>query len=418
MPEYAYTAVDAAGNSHGDRVIASSASEARQLLSDRGLKLQHLEFIADPQAEREGIRGAAARLVGGLIPGAGPYGSAFIAGCYRDLAIMLDAGIDIRRGLATIAGQQSRRDMVRTRLLDDIRKGVDSGDSLSVAMARHEEAFGEMDLRAIEAAERAGVLEDSLKRLAESHEAGVRLRKQIISALSYPAVVVAMAVVITLLVMTFVVPILLETIATEGGALPLPTRIVKGFSDLLLGGWWLILLVLVGLFLGLRKLLGTREGRRLSHVFVLQIPVIGPMVEKHALAKASILLSTMIRCGINFLEALEVTARACRVVPIRRGLERWREAVAEGAEIDEGLIKARGFPPLMIEMVGVGATSGQVDKMLDKLATTYENDVDELSRRLGTLVEPALLLFLGGLVLLIALAVLLPILEIQRVFAP
>lgn len=399
--------------------MASSASEARQLLSDRGLKLQHLEFIADPRTEdRGGLRGAASRVVSDLIPGAGPYDSAFIAGFYRDLAIMLDAGIDIRRGLATIAGQQSARNAMRVTLLNDIRKGVDSGDSLSTAMARHEEAFGEMDLRAIEAAERAGVLEDSLRRLAESRETGVRLRKRIIGALSYPAVVIVLAVVITVLLMTFVVPILLDTITKEGGSLPLPTRIVKGASDALLGWWWLLILLAAGLIFACIKIVQTREGKRLSHVFVLQVPVIGPMVEKHALAKTSILLSTMIRCGINFLEALQVTARACRVVPIRQGLERWHEAVAGGAEIDQGLIKARGFPPLMIEMVGVGATSGQVDKMLDKLASTYENEVDETSRRLGTLVEPALILFLAGIVLLIALAVLLPILELQNVFAP
>ena len=198
--------------------------------------------------------------------------------------------------------------------------------------------------------------------------------------------------------------------------LPLPTRIVKGFSDFLLGGWWLLLLLGIGGFFLVRRLLQSGTGRKLSHTLVLELPVVGPMVQKHTLARTAILLGTMLRCGINFLEALDASARACRIIPIQNALRRWHEHVAQGVEIDDGLAAAGGFPPLMIEMVGVGAATGQLDRMLDKLASTFENDVEENSRRLGALVEPALILFLGAMVLLIALAVLLPILEIQRVF--
>ena len=411
MPQYAYTAVDREGHAHADVVVAPSPQEARKRLGERGFQIRTLDY------EEKGPKAAATRWMDGLLGiGTGRVKAADVAAFYKHLAIQLEAGIDIRRAVSTLANQNRRTSPVLGRHLTEIHEQLDSGESLGKAMNPKRDAFGEADVRAIEAAERAGVLEQSLHRLADSRETTVRLKKRATSALTYPAIVLGIAVVITVLLFTFVVPTILEGVvgtAGRGTTMPLPTRIVSAFSSFLIwGGWLMIPLTAVAAFIGLRAMRKSPGGRKAQDSFVLTVPVIGPMLRKHAIAQAATLLATMVRCGINLIEALDVTGRAARNRIVGDGLERWRDGVAEGLPPDQALIAAGGFPPLMVEMVTIGSESGTLDTTLAKLAETYENDVEETARRLGTIVEPALILFLAGVVLLIALAVLLPILQI------
>ena len=343
--------------------------------------------------------------------------SADIANTYRSLATQLDAGLDIRRASSTLARQQGTRSAFG-RALADVRDRLETGDTLATAMADHADVFGEADVRAVEAAERAGVLEQALNRLARGREASVRLRKRATSALMYPAAVMTVALLVVLLLFTFVVPTILEPIVKSGRPLPLPTLIVSGFSSLLIGWWWLLGLLAIGGFFVVKRLLRVPSYRRAVDAAVLQVPVVGPMLLKHATAQAATLLGTVVQAGLGLVEAIDLAARAARNKAVGAALGRWRDEVEAGEDVGDAFRNAGVFPPLATEMVEVGAATGTIDATMAKLAETYENDVEETARRLGSLVEPAIIVFLAGIVLLIALAVLLPILELGSVFAP
>ncbi|MEM1011466.1 MAG: type II secretion system F family protein [Planctomycetota bacterium] len=349
-----------------------------------------------------------------LRPRGGRVSSAAIGDAYRSLAIQLDAGIDIRRGVRTLATHHSGTALGVA--LSSVARQLEAGEPLSVAIAEHAETFGQADVRAIDASERAGVLEETLNRLADMREATARLRKSAVTALAYPAMIVLIALAITLLLFAFVVPTIVAPIVEEGVALPLPTRIVMAISWLVTRGWWLIALVVVGGSFGLRRLLRTEAGKRRFDGLVLRVPVVGPMLEKHALAQAATLLGTCVRCGLNLVESLDLASHASRNRVVGDRLSDWRDGVRDGQDVGDALRGSGRYPMPMADLVEVGVATGQLDATLGKLAERFEDDVDETARRLGALVEPMLVVFLGVVVLLIALAVLLPILQLGRVF--
>src|SRR5690606_39169254 len=207
------------------------------------------------------------------------------------------------------------------------------------------------------------------------------------------------ALVITLLLMTFVVPTIIEPLVENRGNIPLPTRIVKTASDMFVHLWWLLILAAVGAFFLFRWWVRTPAGRRSWDAFVLHVPVFG----------------TMRRSGIGCIEALRGAGRTCPNVVLRDAIGRWEQGVVDGLEPDAALVQARGFPPLMAEMVAVGTRSGKMEDTLDKLAETYEHQVQDTADRLASLVEPAMVIILGGLILLIILAVFLPYVEILNI---
>ena len=214
-----------------------------------------------------------------------------VTGFYRDLATMLEAGIGVRQAIKTLVGQAASGSPVWLGVVRDVSRHVDDGGSLGEAMARHPEAFEPLEVRAVEAGELAGILDESLRRLAQLRENSARLRGRIFTALAYPAVVVLVATAITVLLFTFVVPTLLEPIVKEGRDLPLPTVIVKAASDALLYGWWIIIPGLVLGVWGLRRWLRTDAGRRAFDAFILKVPIFGPLVLQHTAARTATLIA-------------------------------------------------------------------------------------------------------------------------------
>ncbi len=378
-------------------------------------QFQHPEPRQPPTLEyghRSPLKERVASLV--LRPRGNRVASAAVGHFYRQLAVQLDAGIDIRRAVTTLAQQQAGSKLGN--VLADARLRLETGDAFAEALAEHESVFGKADVRALAAGERAGVLEEALNRLASAREASARLKKSATTALAYPAVVVSFAIVLTLLLFAFVVPTIIGPIVKEGATLPLPTRIVAGASYLITRLWWLLAIVAVGGFFAGRHLLRTEVGRRGFDSVVLQVPVIGVMLHKHALAQAATLIGTCVRCGLNLVESIDLAASAARNTIVADALRRWQSGVEAGDEPAAAFSRAGRVPIPMADMIEVGVATGQLDATLAKVAERFESDVDETAKRLGALVEPAIVLVLGGLVLLIALAVLLPILQLGDVF--
>ena len=420
MPTFAYTAVDARGNAAAGSVVGETPAAARRKLETGGLVVRNLEPLGGgpaklEYAERPGVRAKTAAVVQSVARRGGRVPTKAVTGFYRDLATMLDAGIGVRESLRTLLGQAAATSATWLGVVRQIGRHVDDGGTLGEGMALFPNVFDQLEVRAVEAGELAGILDESLRRLAALRENSARLRGRLVSALTYPAVVVGIALAITVLLFTFVVPTMLEPIVKAGRPLPLPTLIVKAVSDALLYWWWLLIPgVVLGAWL-LRRYLRTDAGRRAWDALVLKLPIFGGLVLKHTVARTATLVATLLRSGIGLVESLQVAERTCANTTLAAAIGRWEDAVQDGEAPDAALRATRAFPPLMEEMVAVGTQTGKMEDTLDKLSETYEQQVAETADRLASLLEPALVVVLGGLVLLIALAVLLPLLSIYSI---
>lgn len=361
--------------------------------------------------EPGGVKGTALRWFGGMARKGGVPTSA-ITGFYRDMATMLDAGIGIREALSTMRQQAASVSPSFLAIVTKLHDHVADGGALAEGMAQFPDVFEDLEVRAVEAGELAGISDEAMRRLADLRERRHRLRQRVITALTYPVMVLVIATAVTLLLMTFVVPVILEGLVESGAQIPPITRLVKAISDMLLWGWWLLILAAAGAFFLIRWWMRTPAGRNAWDVFVLKVPIFGGLVLKHTIARTATIMSTLLRSGIGFMEALRVSQQTCDNSVLREGLGRWEHGVEQGLEPDIALARTGVFPALMVEMVAVGAQSGKMEDTLDKLAETYEEQVQNTSQRLAALVEPALILFLGAVVLLIILAVFLPYLQL------
>jgi type IV pilus assembly protein PilC len=420
VPTFAYTAIDTQGHAATGTLVAASEAIARQRLEAGGMTVRSLgasrgPTLLDYSQEPRGIKAAAVRWFGG-VRRTGVPGSA-VTGFYRDLAIMLDAGIGIREGLQTMRQQAASASLIFLAIVTQIHDHVADGGTLAEGMARFPDVFEDLEIRAVEAGQLAGITDESLRRLADLRERRHRLKQKVITALTYPAMVLGIALLVTLLLMTFVVPTIIAPLVEESASIPLPTRIVKTASDLLLSAWWLLILLAVGGVFLFRWWIRTPAGGRAWDAFVLHVPVFGGLILKHTVARAATIIATLLRSGIGLVEALKVAQDTCPNVILRDGIARWEDGVNDGLAPDVALANAHAFPPLMVEMVAVGTQSGKMEDTLDKLAETYEHQVQDTADRLAALVEPAMMIFLGALVLLIILAVFLPYLQILTLWS-
>ena len=326
----------------------------------------------------------------------------------RELATLLAVGIPLLDALDTIAKQQGRR---WRQVLQLLRDRVASGSSLAEAMGEQPQVFDDLCINIVAVGADAGTLEMALERLAQFKDRSLQFRNRVTTALLYPLIVLAAGLGVTVFLMTFVVPTLLETLTESGRTLPLSTRIVKAGSDLLIHYWWLILLVLVACLLLTTTLLNTSGGRTAWHRWQLRLPVIGQLARKQAIARVAIVMSTLMRSGITFDRSAEIAARLTRNVILRRALEQCRAAVGAGRDIAGALEDTEAFSPTVVQIFSVGQHSGHLEDMLERLATEYDRDVEMLAQRLTATLEPVLILLLAVVVGTIAFATILPILE-------
>jgi type II secretory pathway component PulF len=231
----------------------------------------------------------------------------------------------------------------------------------------------------------------------------------------YPALVLLMSMGVGMFLMTIVVPMLLDNLLDAGRPLPWPTRLLKGLSDTIrYQGWWLALVVLCAIA-GLVAVLRTNRGRLVWHRLTLRAPLLGPMAQKQEIARVAIIVSTLMKSGIVFLQALETAARSTKNGVIGRALLQGRDAVMAGRDIGDALAPTGVFPPMVIQIFAVGQQSGKLEEMLDRLAETYERQVNSLATRLAAALEPILIVFLSIFVGFILFATILPILEAGNV---
>jgi type IV pilus assembly protein PilC len=329
----------------------------------------------------------------------------------RQFSVMIDAGLPLVQCLEILAQQQENKYFQQ--VLMQVRQDVEEGSTLATAMARHPKVFDQLYSNMVEAGETGGILDLILQRLSTFIEKIVKLKRDVVSAMIYPSAVVVMAVGAVAVIMIFVIPqfqnIFLGLLG-PGEQLPLPTRIVVGISNFLAGwGGLIILLVLVGIALGINFYYKTPGGRKNIDSLLLKLPIFGPILQKIAVARFSRTLSTLLSSGVPILQSLDITARTAGNVIIEEAIMKVRAGVERGESFVDPLRATEVFPHMVSQMVGIGEQTGALDAMLGKIADFYEQEVDAAIANLLTLIEPALIGFLGVTIGSIVIAMYLPL---------
>ncbi len=315
----------------------------------------------------------------------------------RQFSVMIDAGLPLVQCLDILSQQQQNKYFQQ--VLAQVRQDVEEGSTLAAAMNRHPKVFDQLYANMVEAGETGGILDLILQRLSTFIEKLVKLKRDVISALIYPAAVILLAIAAIAVIMIVVIPqfqnIFLGLLG-PGEPLPLPTRIVVGFSNFLAGWGGLgLLIAIIAIVVGLKIYYKTPKGRRVIDTILLKVPILGPIFLKIGIARFSRTLSTLLSSGVPILQSLDITARTAGNVIIEEAIIAIRGAVEQGKSFVEPLRASEIFPHMVAQMVGIGEQTGALDAMLGKIADFYEQEVDSAIANLLTLIEPALIGFLG-----------------------
>lgn len=329
----------------------------------------------------------------------------------RQFSVMIDAGLPLVQCLEILAQQQDNKYFQQVLL--QVRQDVEEGSTLAAAMARHPRVFDQLYANMVEAGETGGILDLILQRLSTFIEKIVKLKRDVISAMIYPAAVIVLAVVAVAVIMVVVIPqfenIFLGLLG-PGEQLPLPTRIVTGISGFLAGwGGLVILVVIIATAVAIRFYYRTSGGRRVIDRLLLKLPIFGGILQKIAVARFSRTLSTLLSSGVPILQSLDITARTAGNVIIEEAIIKVRTGVERGESFVEPLKATEVFPHMVAQMVGIGEQTGALDAMLGKIADFYEQEVDAAISNLLTLMEPLMIGFLGVTIGSIVIAMYLPL---------
>ena len=329
----------------------------------------------------------------------------------RQFSVMIDAGLPLVQCLEILAQQQDNKYFQQ--ILLQVRQDVEEGSTLAAAMARHPRVFEQLYTNMVEAGETGGILDLILQRLSTFIEKIVKLKRDIISALIYPVAVILMAVAAVAVIMIVVIPQFQQIflgLLGPGEQLPLPTRLVVGFSSFLASwGGLALLLGIIGVSVSVHFYYKTPGGRKLIDRILLKVPILGEIFRKIAVSRFSRTLSTLLSSGVPILQSLDITARTSGNVIIEEAITKVRAGVERGESFVEPLKATEVFPNMVAQMIGIGEQTGALDAMLGKIADFYEQEVDSAIANLLTLIEPLLIGFLGVTIGSIVIAMYLPL---------
>jgi general secretion pathway protein F len=408
MAVFSYKALNGDDVATTGVLTADSPRQARDLLRARGLVVEEVRGQRGPAGGRSGTGGKWAWL--GLGPRRHP---AKVVSFVRELATLLGAGLPLLDAMDTILKQHAGA--FRGNLLA-VRDFVAAGGTLADAMRGQPALFDELYVNITEVGESAGTLDAALEQLADFKERSASLKNRVVTALTYPAVVLVMAVGVAVLLMTMVVPNLLASLSESGRPLPWATRVVKAASDALVGFWWLALIGVGLVFAAASAVLASAGGKRAWHRWQLRVPVVGDLLRKQAVVRIAVVMSALLRSGIPFVRAVEVAGRATKNLTLKDALARCGLAVTRGQDIGDALADTAAFPPVVVQIFAVGQHSGRLEEMLDRLAKDYDRQLSTAAQRLTTILEPLLILVMVVLVGFIAFATILPMLEAADAF--
>ena len=403
MPVFTYTALRPDSTPMKGSIAADTPRQARDQLRTRGLVVHEITADREKPAwlrlnflQRRRFRSKTGTAI-------------------RELATLLSAGIPVLEAIDTLVAQH--RGGFRNSLLL-LRDRVASGSSVAEAMSDQPEVFDHLAVHMVEVGETSGNLDGVLDQLATFLDKSSRMKDQVLNALIYPSFVLLVSITVSVFLMTFVVPMLLENLLDMGKALPWPTRVLRVISETLVNYGAVAAMVVAAIVVGFLALIRTTRGRYLWHKFLLRLPLLGEMLQKQAIGRVAFVVGTLMSSGIVFLKAMEIAGRTCPNVVLREGLDRLRSAVEAGRDIGVAMEAEKSvFPPVVVQIFTVGQQSGKLEEMLERLSADYEQQVNTSATRVAALIEPMLIVVLSAFVGFILFATVLPILEAGNVLS-
>ncbi|MFY9271047.1 MAG: type II secretion system F family protein [Candidatus Manganitrophaceae bacterium] len=331
----------------------------------------------------------------------------------RQFATMIDAGLPLVQCLEILASQCENQTLAKS--IADVRADVEGGSTYADALRKHPKVFDELYVNMVAAGEAGGILDTILNRLAKHIEKTMKLKKQIKSAMVYPSTIVAVAGIVIVVLLVWVIPIFAKMFTDFGGTLPALTQMVINVSYFMKDN---LIKIAVGFGLaiyGFKKYYQSAKGRIVVDRFLLKVPVIGELIRKASVAKFTRTLGTLISSGVPILEGLGIVAKTSGNKIVELALINARQSISEGKTIADPLSKDKVFPPMVVQMIAVGETTGALDTMLGKIADFYDDEVDAAVTALTSLLEPMLMVFLGVTIGTIVIAMYLPIFKLASV---
>jgi type IV pilus assembly protein PilC len=327
----------------------------------------------------------------------------------RQLATMIDAGLPLVQSLEILSSQQEHK--LFKNIIREIREDVEGGSTFAGALKKHPAAFDDLYTNLVVAGEEGGILDNILTRLANYIEKAEALKKKVKSALVYPSTIVGVAVIVVAILMIFVIPVFEQMFSSAGQSLPLPTLIVITMSKIIKK--YVVIIVPIFIFLGFlfKKYHQTENGKALIDRLILKLPVFGPLFQKISVARFSRTLGTLVSSGVPILDGLTIVSKTSGNKAVETAILNARASIREGETIAEPLGRSGMFPPMVIQMISVGESTGALDSMLSKIADFYEEEVDVAVGNLTSLLEPFLMVFLGVVIGGVVISMYLPIFQ-------
>jgi type IV pilus assembly protein PilC len=331
----------------------------------------------------------------------------------RQFATMIDAGLPLVQCL-DILGMQQENQAFKTVIMK-VKEDVESGSTFADALSKHPKVFDELFVNLVAAGEVGGILDTILSRLAAHIEKAMKLAKKIKGAMVYPSTIVAVAVIVTVVLLLYVIPIFGKMFEDFGQALPAPTQFVLGLSAFTRKYFLLVLVAIGGLVFALRWYRSLESGRRNIDALLLKMPIVGSLLQRIAVARFSRTLGTMVSSGVPILESMDIVAKSAGNKVIEEAIVKARMSISEGKTIADPIAEAKVFPVMVTQMVAVGEATGALDTMLNKIADFYDEEVDAAVDALTALLEPLLMIFLGVVIGGLVIAMYLPIFKLAGV---
>jgi type IV pilus assembly protein PilC len=331
----------------------------------------------------------------------------------RIFSTMINAGLPLIQCLDLLAQQEQNKTFKE--IIKKVKEDVESGASLTEALKKHPDVFDELFINLIAAGEAGGILDIILGRLSAYMEKAMKLKSQVKGAMTYPAAVLVISIGVVALLLIKVIPVFKKMFEGMGGELPGPTQFLVNASEFAQSYWWVMVGIIVAVVIAFGRFYKTEKGRWSIDSLLLKAPIFGPLLKKVAVAKFSRTLSTMMNSGVPILEGLNIVSKTAGNVVVEAALIKTRQNISEGRTIAEPLSETGIFPPMVVQMIAVGEATGALDTMLSKIADFYDDEVDAAVAAMTALLEPIMMVFLGGVVGGMIIAMYLPIFKMASV---
>ncbi len=409
MPVYDYVAINKSGKHTKGSIDAESMRSAKSRLRQKGLfptELNEAKKKRAISAKQDVFKNFSQRE---------RVSHQDLCVATRQLATLIGAGLPLVSALNGLV-DQTDAPMLR-RVMVDVREKVEEGSPLAKTLGGFPKVFPRLYINLIRAGEASGTLDQVLEKLADHLEAQMALRRKVRSALTYPVIMLFVCTAVIIGLIVGVIPRIVEIFIKQGTPLPLPTKIMIALSDFIISYWWLLLGALVALVFSLKAYYQKKEGRANIDRLLFKLPIVGRVYVKVVAARVAGTLGTLLTSGVDLLQALDITRNVIGNVHVVKLLEDTKERVREGKSLATELSRGSILPSMLSRMIAVGEQSGSVDKMLMKAAHAYESEVESSIETMTSLLEPLMLVVVGGIVLVIVISVLLPMTELINVVA-